>query len=597
MIHSINVAIGQIRPRKGDYAENLRRIGGSLAKVAELEVPPALVVFPETFVSGYFLQGGVRELAVTAGGLFEDLAEQHERSGAGPLDVVVGFYEHFQNRVFNSALYASLGGTSPRIVHVHRKVFLPTYGLFDEKRFVQEGHEIKAFDTRWGRVAMVVCEDIWHSIIPTLAALDGAQVIIVPSAGPARGIASTDQEGTSPGSVWAWESRVRGVAIEHGVYVVLAQLVGSEGGKSFQGSSAVVAPDGTVVARGPVLEDAIVTATLSPDVIARTRVQQPFLGDIESKIDNLLLARTRPATLRFDSRVPNRTEMELGVPGRAPVIGAVALPDPMEIAPQLAEAWLESFLRDEVTVRRGFDRVLVGLSGGVDSAVTAALAAKAFGPSNVIGVRMPYRTSSDESLEHAEEVARPLGIELRTVEISDAVDGYARAVGDDLDATRRGNVMARVRMITLFDLSAKLHALPLGTGNKTERLLGYFTWHADDAPPVNPIGDLFKTQVRMLARHLNIPEAVIEKPASADLIPGQTDEADLGVSYDEADHILHWILNGYHDDAIMALGFSAEAVAVVRRRLDTTHWKRHLPTVAVVSDTAIGEGYLRPVDY
>ena len=597
MIHSINVAIGQIRPRKGDYAENLRRIGGSLAKVAELEVPPALVVFPETFVSGYFLQGGVRELAVTAGGLFEDLAAQHERSGAGPLDVVIGFYEQFENRVFNSAVYASLGGTSPRIVHVHRKVFLPTYGLFDEKRFVQEGHEIRAFDTKWGRVAMVVCEDIWHSIIPTLAALDGAQVIIVPSAGPARGFASTDQEGTRPGSVWAWESRVRGVAIEHGVYVVLAQLVGSEGGKSFQGGSTVVAPDGTVVARGPVLEDAILTATLSPEVIARTRVQQPFLGDIESKIDNLLLARTRPATLRFDSRVPNRTKTELGIPGGAPVIGAVGLPDPMEIAPQLAEVWLKSFLRDEVTVRRGFDRVLVGLSGGVDSAVTAALAAKAFGPSKVIGVRMPYRTSSDESLEHAEEVARTLGIELQTVEISETVDGYARAVGDDLDATRRGNVMARVRMITLFDLSAKLLALPLGTGNKTERLLGYFTWHADDSPPVNPIGDLFKTQVRMLARHLNIPEVVIEKPASADLIPGQTDEADLGVSYDEADHILHWILNGYRDDAIVALGFSAEAVTVVRRRLDTTHWKRHLPTVAVVSDTAIGEGYLRPVDY
>lgn len=273
------------------------------------------------------------------------------------------------------------------------------------------------------------------------------------------------------------------------------------------------------------------------------------------------------------------------------------LPDPMQITPQLAEDWLVSFLRDEVKVRRGFDRVLVGLSGGVDSAVTAALAAKAFGPKNVVGVRMPYKTSSEESLSHASDVAAALEIELQTVDISDAVDGYVRAVGDDLDDTRRGNVMARVRMITLFDLSAKLGALPLGTGNKTERLLGYFTWHADDSPPVNPVGDLFKTQVRMLARHLGLPDVIIDKPASADLVPGQTDEADLGVSYDDADRILHWILNGHRDDAIVALGFPAETVALVRRRLDTTHWKRNLPTVAVLSDTAIGEGYLRPVDY
>jgi NAD+ synthetase len=476
-------------------------------------------------------------------------------------------------------------------------VFLPTYGLFDEKRFVEEGNEIKAFDTRWGRAAMGVCEDIWHSIIPTLAALDGAQVIIVPSAGPARGLATSNVGVARPESADAWESRIREVAIEHGVYVVLAQLVGSEGGKIFQGSSMIVAPDGEVVARGPAFEDAIMTATLSPTAIARTRAHQSFLGDIETKLDILLRGRSHPATLRFDSHGLDRRGGIPAVTGRVPVIEQGDLPDPMQIAPQLAEDWLVSFLRDEVKVRRGFDRVLVGLSGGVDSAVTAALAAMAFGQKNVVGVRMPYKTSSEESLSHASDVGTALGIELQTVDISDAVDGYVRAVGDDLDDTRRGNVMARMRMITLFDLSAKLGALPLGTGNKTERLLGYFTWHGDDSPPVNPLGDLFKTQVRILARHLGLADAIIDKPASADLVPGQTDEADLGVSYDDADRILHWMLSGYGDDAIVALGFAAETVALVRQRLDATHWKRNLPTVAVVSDTAIGEGYLRPADY
>jgi NAD+ synthase len=152
-------------------------------------------------------------------------------------------------------------------------------------------------------------------------------------------------------------------------------------------------------------------------------------------------------------------------------------------------------------------------------------------------------------------------------------------------------------MITLFDLSAAHRALPLGTGNKTERLFGYFTWHADDSPPVNPIGDLFKTQVWALARHLGVPDVIVSKPASADLIKGQTDEGDFGISYPRADAILHWILLGYKAPEIMALGFSAAEVELVRKRLDSTHWKRRLPTVAMLSATAIGEYYLRPVDY
>jgi NAD+ synthase len=247
--------------------------------------------------------------------------------------------------------------------------------------------------------------------------------------------------------------------------------------------------------------------------------------------------------------------------------------------------------------RRGFSKAILGLSGGVDSSLVAYLAAEALGPENVIGVRMPYRTSSPESLEHAELVASDLRIELRTVEISAAVDGLAGAVGDRPSPGRLGNIMARTRMITLFDLSAALAALPLGTGNKTERLLGYFTWHADDSPPVNPIGDLFKSQVWELAREVGVPDVIVSKPASADLIHGQTDEGDFGISYPKADLILHWLLLGYRDAEVVARGFTVEEVGLVRARLDSTHWKRRLPTVAMVSQTAIGEYYLRPVDY
>jgi NAD+ synthetase len=209
---------------------------------------------------------------------------------------------------------------------------------------------------------------------------------------------------------------------------------------------------------------------------------------------------------------------------------------------------------------------------------------------------MPYRTSSADSLDHAQLVIDKLGIDSRTIDISAAVDGYL-ANEPDADPGRRGNVMARTRMIALFDLSARYRALPLGTGNKTERLLGYFTWHADDSPPINPIGDLFKTQVWALARHLGVPAVIVDKPASADLIAGQTDEGDFGISYARADEILNWLVNGYSPADVEAHGFAAEEIALVHKRLSGTHWKRKLPTVAMLSHSAIGETYLRPVDY
>jgi NAD+ synthase len=262
----------------------------------------------------------------------------------------------------------------------------------------------------------------------------------------------------------------------------------------------------------------------------------------------------------------------------------------------LVRGWLLEFLRDEVRRRRGFQDVVIALSGGVDSALTAFLCAEAFGPEHVYAIRMPYRTSSKESLEHAQLVIDALGIHAITVDISDAVDGYARLDGQ-MDGRRKGNVMARTRMIVLFDQSQKLGAIPVGTGNKTERLFGYYTWHADDSPPVNPLGDLFKSQVWRLARHVGVPEAIVAKPASADLIVGQTDEADFGITYGLADGILHFLLQGYSPEKLVALGFQAADVSLVKKRLDSTHWKRHLPSTAMLTATAIGEYYLRPVDY
>ena len=608
----LRLAIAQIRPQKGAYEENLCRLGALFREVGSWPEPPELVVAPETALTGYFLEGGVRDLAVTADQLFSDLSRQHREAGIPPLDIALGFYEVHGNRLYNSGLYATLGGPDAGIRHIHRKIFLPTYGVFDEERFVEAGRSVQAFDTRWGRAAMLICEDAWHSFTPMLAALDGAQLIIIPSASPARGVITTDDTAGRPVSLARWSRLVQDIAGEHGVYVALAQLVGFEGGKAFPGGSILAGPRGDVLAQGPVFKEAILPAVLDFEEITRARADLPLLADLEMRLPHLLgslhaarrgggseaggqAVAAGPRGRRGTYRRRSRRRKE---PPRGPAAPRPRWPrprpastrsrTPLALDPELTQRWLVEFIRDEVQRRRKFEKVVIGLSGGVDSALVAFLAAEALGPANVIGVRMPYRSSSPESLAHAQLVIDALGIPSVTVDISTAVDALAGAIGGQVDPARLGNIMARTRMITLFDLSAARRALPLGTGNKTERLFGYFTWHADDSPPVNPIGDLFKTQVWALARHLGVPDVIVSKPASADLIKGQTDEGDFGISYPRADAILHWILLGYRTPEIGALGFAEAEIDLVRKRLDSTHWKRRLPTVAMLSGTAIG---------
>ena len=613
---SIQLAVAQFSPRKGDYAGNLSRLGELFAQVDTLQPRPQLLTLPESALTGYFLEGGVREVAMTAGALARDLNELYRDRVKTPrmLDVTLGFYEEFQNKLFNSALYVTLGGAEAVVRHVHRKIFLPTYGMFDEERFVERGREIRAFDTSLGRVAILVCEDAWHSLSGTIAALDGAQIILLLAAPPARGPWPQESGANGPASVNRWERLARDIAEEHGVFVALANLVGSEGGKMFPGASMVMGPKGDLRVRGPLWEEAVVTSTLDFDDVTRARADMPLVADLEVMIPHLVTNIERieariSTPAKFDTadglRVTGRGSNDASAhrdpqpatrnPLRVVSAGPFVAPLPLDIDAKLTEEWLVHFIRHEMS-SRGFKRAVVGVSGGVDSAVTAYLAARALGPSNVLGIRMPYKSSSKDSLEHGQMVIDALGIEGCTVDISGAVDAYMQH-DPKAESGRRGNVMARMRMIVLFDQSAKHHAIPLGTGNKTERLFGYFTWHADDAPPINPLGDLFKTQVWTLARHLGVPDEIVTKAPTADLVVGQTDEGDFGISYLKADEILNWMLAGYKPEELIERGFSEADVTLVRKRLESTHWKRRLPTVAMLTNTAIGESYLRPVDY
>jgi NAD+ synthetase len=624
MTRPLILAVAQFAPAKADIPTNRDRIAALLADALAMSPRPQVLHLPETALTGYFVEGGVRELAMSAGTVATELQERFVAlaPAGATLDVVIGFYETWRSTLHNSAMYVTLGGEAPVIRHVHRKCFLPTYGLFDEARFVEAGREIRAFDTPWGRAAMLVCEDAWHSLTGTIAALQGAEIVFVCSAAPARGTWPRSDLPVGPASVARWERLVRDIAEEHGVIVSLSNLVGSEGGKMFSGASCVFGPAGDPRLRLPVFTPAIGAVHLDLRDLVRVRADLPLLADLAT---SLPLLHRQLATALDDARDVRATSWD---PAERPAIGAPrgegagdapatrpaqparsgsgmvvvpptrapgGAPPPLDIDAALVEHWLVEFIRAE-TRRRGFDHAVVGLSGGVDSAVTTYLAAKALGPEHVIAVRMPYRTSSPDSLAHAQLVIDALGVRHRTMEISAAVDGYL-SHEPDADGARRGNVMARMRMITLFDLSAKHRAVPLGTGNKTERLFGYYTWHADDSPPINPLGDLYKTQVWALARQLGVPSEIIDKPASADLVQGQTDEGDFGISYARADVLLNWLLHGWTAAELVARGEPEAEVRLVTRRLDGTHWKRRLPTVAMLGATAIGESYLRPVDY
>ncbi len=257
---------------------------------------------------------------------------------------------------------------------------------------------------------------------------------------------------------------------------------------------------------------------------------------------------------------------------------------------------LVGFLKSEVE-RTGLRRVVVGLSGGIDSALTAYLAVRAFGPSGVIGVLMPFRTSNASSGSDAEAIVGALGIVAERFEISELVDAFAKKAGD-IGSRRLGNVMARVRMIVLYDRSVEHDALVLGTSNKTEILLGYGTVHGDLASALNPIGDLYKTQVRQLSQALGVPKSILSKPPSADLWPEQTDESDLGVTYDEVDRILSLLVDARVAPAsIGKMGFRHDTVLRVRRMIVRSQFKRRLPVIAKVSTRSIGWDFRYPRDW
>ncbi len=279
------------------------------------------------------------------------------------------------------------------------------------------------------------------------------------------------------------------------------------------------------------------------------------------------------------------------------------LPQELAIDAEVARRVTVGFIRNQLR-QAGFERALLGLSGGIDSALVAFLAAEALGPERLLCVLMPYRTSSSESVDDARTVVDRLGCASELVDISPMVDGFfgrepepGAAGMDGLEASplRRGNFMARQRMAVLYDRSVIWGGLVVGTGNKTEALIGYTTLFGDSACAFNPIGDLYKSQVRQIAASIGVPEPIIRKAPSADLWPGQTDEAEAGFTYPELDRLLFWMIDKRRtDEELAAMGFPLATVERVKRLVATSEFKRQVPPVAKLGPRTTGVDYLYP---
>ena len=263
----------------------------------------------------------------------------------------------------------------------------------------------------------------------------------------------------------------------------------------------------------------------------------------------------------------------------------------LTINTDLAHQILTSFIRSEIT-RVGFSRAVIGLSGGIDSALSFALAVEALGRENVLALRMPYKASSADSLEHAGLLIEQFNTPHETVDITPMVEPLF-ASDADMSKQRKGNIMARERMIVLYDRSEVFKGLVVGTSNKTEILLGYSTLWGDMASALNPIGDLYKTQVRQLARALGIPSVIVDKPPSADLWLGQTDEGELGFTYEQVDKLLYLLVDQrYSARECVEEGFEGEFVDSVLKRVQRSQFKRMMPPIAKVSNRTIGYDFL-----
>ena len=567
----LRIGLVQINPIVGDLEGNTEKIVAEIERAKGLGID--LLAFPELALTGYPPEDLLLKPSFVAANL--EALEEVVRRAEG-ITVIVGFVDREQD-IYNAAAVIY----DRELVGVHHKVFLPNYAVFDEERYFAAGEEVTVFYDGDLAFGVSICEDIWYpdgpANVQTLRG--GAQLVVNISASPYY-----------RGKGGERERMLATRAADQVAYVAFCNLVGGQDELVFDGRSVIFNERGELIARGRQFEEDLVIADLDLESVLGRRLHDPRRRKERRgyALKGIGLERVELPFLSHRERDPLASQIaeELG---------------PEEEVYRALVRGTHDYVR-----KNGFERVLVGLSGGIDSALVASIAADALGKENVVSVFMPSRYSSAESREDAEGLAGNLGIELLMIEIEEIFQAYLETLEEAFAGTEPGvaeeNIQARIRGNILMALSNKFGWLVLTTGNKSEYSLGYATLYGDMAGGFAVIKDVPKTLVYKLARYRNsispvIPERILEKPPSAELRPDQEDEADLPAPYS----ILDPILKAYVEEdrslqEIVAQGFAEEIVRQVIRLVDRNEYKRRQSPPGIrITPRAFGKDRRLPI--
>jgi NAD+ synthase (glutamine-hydrolysing) len=565
----VRIALAQINPTVGDLEGNARLIVDRIGKARDLGAD--IVCFPELALTGY----PPEDLVLKPSFVRDNLAQLDfvARAATG-IAAVVGFVDKGP-AIFNAAAFIHDG----ELKAVYHKVFLPNYGVFDEKRYFEKGHDCPLINLGGVRIGLSVCEDCWFPSGPMAWEADhGAQVLININGSPYHA-----------GKRGPREAMVGGRAADYGAFVVWVNTVGGQDELVFDGNSVVFDPQGRLLARGgSFVEDLVVC-----DIKVNPAAERP-LESIRREADGAAALELHLTEVLVDSSSPQESALP-------PIETRIAVP-PEGAAEIYAAVVLGT--RDYIR-KQGFVKVVIGMSGGVDSALTAAIACDALGPANVIGVRMPSRFTSLESLEDAGLVAENLGIQLLDFPIEPAHQGFEELLAEVFKGTPPGvaeeNLQPRIRATILHALSNKFGYIVLSTGNKSELATGYGTLYGDIAGGYAVLKDITKTTVYELCAYRNsvrpaIPQRVITKPPSAELKPNQKDVDSLP-PYEELDPILRgYIEEDLGPEELVAAGHRPETVARVIQLVDRSEYKRRqAPPGVKITPRAFGRDRRMPI--
>jgi NAD+ synthase (glutamine-hydrolysing) len=564
----LRVALAQINPIVGDLEGNSRLIIDWMGRARDQGAD--IVCFPELAITGY----PPEDLVLKPSFVRDNLAQlKLVAEAAKGISAVVGFVDQVGD-LFNSAAFLQDGDVKA----VYHKVFLPNYGVFDEKRYFEPGHECPIIEWNGTRIGLSVCEDCWFPAGPMAwEAHHGAQVLLNINGSPYH-----------YGKRAPREDMVRGRAIDYGAYVVWVNTVGGQDELVFDGNSVVIDPDGRVMAHAASLEPELLLCDID--------LSRPIHRPLEN--------------IRREAEGAERLELQVS---DVPITNATENKAKPPLTPRLAqplegpaEIYTAVVLGTHDYIRKqGFQKVLIGMSGGVDSALTAAIACDALGPANVIGVRMPSRHTSKESLDDAGGVAENLGMQLMDFPIEPAHRGFEEILAGAFKGTKPGvaeeNLQPRIRSTILHALSNKFGHIVLATGNKSELATGYGTLYGDIAGGYGVLKDILKTTVYELCRYRNsigpaIPERVLTKAPTAELKPNQKDVDSLP-PYEELDPILRgYVEEDQSPEELVAAGHRPETVARVIQLVDRSEYKRRqAPPGVKITPRAFGRDRRMPI--